>query len=52
VPAYTWPVISLTPGIALTVAGLLSGVTWIVQRRMTIAAAAPPASKQPRLPEE
>ncbi len=38
VPAYTWPVISLTPGIALTVAGMLSGVTWIVQRRMKIAA--------------
>jgi formate dehydrogenase iron-sulfur subunit len=38
VPAYTWPVISLTPGIAVTVAGVLTGVTWIVQRRMKLAA--------------
>jgi formate dehydrogenase iron-sulfur subunit len=38
IPAYTWPVISLTPRIALTVAGVLTGVSWIVQRRMKIAA--------------
>jgi formate dehydrogenase iron-sulfur subunit len=38
IPAYTWPVISLTPGIAITVASVLTGVSWIVQRRMKIAA--------------
>ncbi len=38
IPAYTWPVISLTPAVALTVAGVLTGVSWIVQRRMKIAA--------------
>jgi formate dehydrogenase iron-sulfur subunit len=37
VPAYTWPVISLTPGIGLTVATLLSSITWIIHRRMKIA---------------
>jgi formate dehydrogenase iron-sulfur subunit len=47
VPAYTWPVISLTPGIAITVASVLSGVTWIVQRRMKIAAEQAAAAEEP-----
>jgi len=37
IPEYTWPVISKTPAVALTMAGCLSAVTWIVQRRMKIA---------------
>jgi formate dehydrogenase iron-sulfur subunit len=36
-PEFTWPVISKTPAIAISVAGCLSAVTWIVQRRMQIA---------------
>jgi len=36
-PEYTWPVISKTPIIGLTVASGLSAVTWIVHRRMKIA---------------
>ncbi len=37
IPDYTWPVISKTPAIALSVAGCLSAITWIVQRRTEIA---------------
>ena len=37
IPEYTWPLISKTPAIALTVAGCLSAVTWIVRRRMRLA---------------
>jgi len=36
-PAYTWPVISKTPVIAVTVAASLSAITWIIRRRMRIA---------------
>ena len=39
ISAYTWPVISMTPHIAYSVAGCLSLVTWIVQRRMKLAGA-------------
>jgi formate dehydrogenase iron-sulfur subunit len=37
IPDYTWPVISKTPAVGLTVAGCLSAITWIVQRRREIA---------------
>lgn len=36
IPEYTWPVISQTPTIGVAVAGCLSAVTWIIQRRMKI----------------
>jgi formate dehydrogenase iron-sulfur subunit len=53
IPAYTWPVISLTPGIAITVASVLTGVSWIVQRRMKIAAEqAVQASEEMSQPQE
>ena len=49
IPSYTWPVISATPGIAIGVASVLTGVNWIVQRRMKLAAeqAAQATSQQP-----
>lgn len=31
--AFTWPVMSKTPALALTVGGCLSALTWIIQRR-------------------
>jgi formate dehydrogenase iron-sulfur subunit len=34
----TWPVISRTPHLALGVAGCLTAVTWIIQRRMKLEA--------------
>jgi formate dehydrogenase iron-sulfur subunit len=50
--SYTWPLISKTPVMALTVGALLTGTYWVIQRRMKLAEEGNAPGDAPRISSE